>query len=118
MHKGSDIGRAERMGERKHRRKWASAVDFEARAELELRHAGARSTSEPGLSRNLLIDYWMGHENGEMGTRYAKQLIENIEWRKRWAEKVGLGFKLPGLPPGIGQLLTVQYSLFATILHN
>src|SRR2546427_4463700 len=29
----------------------ASAADLEARAELELRHAGARSTSEPGLSR-------------------------------------------------------------------
>ena len=39
-----------------------------------------------------------------MGTRYAKQLIENIEWRKEWAEKVGLGFKLPSLPLEIGQL--------------
>jgi hypothetical protein len=29
----------------------ASTVDLEARAEMELRHAGARSTSEPGLSR-------------------------------------------------------------------
>src|SRR5260370_11342135 len=29
----------------------AAAADLEARAELELRHAGARSTSEPGLSR-------------------------------------------------------------------
>ncbi len=29
----------------------ASAVDLEARAELELRHAGARSPSEPGVSR-------------------------------------------------------------------
>src|ERR1700693_1620341 len=29
----------------------ASAADLEARAELELRHAGARSTSEPGISR-------------------------------------------------------------------
>jgi hypothetical protein len=29
----------------------ASAADLEARTELELRHAGARSTSEPGLSR-------------------------------------------------------------------
>src|SRR5882724_4563502 len=28
----------------------ASAVDLEARSELELRHAGARSTSKPGLS--------------------------------------------------------------------
>ncbi len=55
-------------------------------------------------ARNLLIDYWMGHENREMGTRYAKQLIENIEWRKGWAEKVGLGFKLPSLALGIGQL--------------
>src|SRR5579885_1038831 len=33
-------------------------------------------------ARNLLIDFWMGHENRDMGTRYAKQLIENIEWRK------------------------------------
>ena len=33
-------------------------------------------------ARNLLVDYWMGHENREMGTRYAKQLIENIQWRK------------------------------------
>ena len=55
-------------------------------------------------ARNLLIDYWMGHENREMGTRYAKQLIENIEWRKEWAEKAGLGFKLPRLPLEIGQL--------------
>jgi len=55
-------------------------------------------------AQNLLIEYWMGHENREMGTRYAKQMIENIEWRKEWAEKVGLGFKLPSLPLGIGQL--------------
>src|ERR1700720_2221827 len=48
MHKESDIARAGRMGARKHRRKWVlPAVDLEARAELELRHAGARSTSEP-----------------------------------------------------------------------
>ena len=39
-----------------------------------------------------------------MGARYAKQLIENIDWRKEWAEKVGLGFKLPSLPLEIGQL--------------
>ena len=39
-----------------------------------------------------------------MGTRYAKQLIENIEWRKEWAEKVGLEFKLPSLPLEISQL--------------
>jgi len=55
-------------------------------------------------ARNLLVDYWMGHENREMGTRYAKQLIENIQWRKEWAEKIGLGFKLPTLESSVGLL--------------
>jgi integrase len=55
-------------------------------------------------ARNLLVDYWMGHENREMGTRCAKQLFENIQWRKEWAEKVGLGFKLPTLESSVGLL--------------
>ena len=62
-------------------------------------------------ARALLVDYWMEHENRDMGTRYAKQLLENVEWRKQWAEKVGLGFKLTSLPPGVGkpgQLLRSQ----------
>jgi integrase len=45
--------------------------------------------------RQFLIDYWMGHENNEMSTRYGKQLLEDIEYPKEWAEKVGLGFNLP-----------------------
>jgi hypothetical protein len=45
----------------------------------------------------LLVDYWMSHENREMGTRYAKQLVEEVAWRKQWAKKVGLGFKLSDL---------------------
>jgi hypothetical protein len=48
-------------------------------------------------ARALLVDYWMGHENREMGTRYAKQLVENVEWRKERAEKIGLGFNLSNL---------------------
>ncbi|HKT26349.1 MAG TPA: hypothetical protein VJR04_17195 [Terriglobales bacterium] len=44
---------------------------------------------------SLLIDYWMGHENDEMSTRYGKQLLEDVEYRKEWAEKVSLGFDLP-----------------------
>lgn len=51
----------------------------------------------------LLVDCWMGHENREMGTRYAKQLIEEVAWRKQWAKKVGLGFKLSDLQFEIGQ---------------
>jgi hypothetical protein len=45
--------------------------------------------------RELLIDYWMGHSNTGMGTRYAKQLVENRKFRAEWAEKVGLGFEIP-----------------------
>jgi hypothetical protein len=52
----------------------------------------------------LLVDYWMGHENREMGTRYAKQLVEDVAWRKQWAQKIGLGFKLTDLQLEIGQL--------------
>ena len=37
--------------------------------------AGLKCLSE----KKRLIDDWMGHENRDMGTRYAKQLIENIE---------------------------------------
>ena len=45
--------------------------------------------------RQILIDYWMGHENSEMSSRYGKQLVEDVKYRKEWAEKVGLGFELP-----------------------
>lgn len=54
-------------------------------------------------ARALLVDYWMGHENRDMGTRYAKQLVEDVGWRKQWAEKVGLGFKFTSLQPGVGK---------------
>jgi integrase len=47
--------------------------------------------------RQLLIDYWMAHDNSDMSARYAKQLTEDVEYRQGWAEKVGLGFKLGGL---------------------
>ena len=47
--------------------------------------------------RQLLIDYWMGHENADMSSRYGKQLTEDTEFRQQWAEKVGLGFELPEL---------------------
>jgi integrase len=32
-------------------------------------------------ARTLLIDYWMGHSNGEMSGRYGKQLLDNVSWR-------------------------------------
>lgn len=45
--------------------------------------------------RQVLIDYWMGHENPDMSARYGRQLLEDVKYRKEWAEKVGLGFDLP-----------------------
>ena len=46
-------------------------------------------------ARTLLIDFWMGHANREMSGRYGKQLLDNIQWRRECAAKVGLGFALP-----------------------
>lgn len=46
-------------------------------------------------ARTLLIDYWMGHATGEMSGRYGKQLLNNVQWRRDCAAKVGLGFALP-----------------------
>jgi hypothetical protein len=43
--------------------------------------------------RQILFDYWMGHENPDMSTRYGKQLVEDVKYRKLWAEQVGLGFR-------------------------
>jgi integrase len=62
------------------------------------------SVLQKSEARALLVDYWMGHENREMGTRYAKQLVEDVAWRKQWAKKVGLGFRLTDLQLGVGQL--------------
>jgi len=45
--------------------------------------------------RQILIDYWMGHENPDMSARYGRQLVEDVKYRKQRAEKVGLGFELP-----------------------
>ncbi|HYL46512.1 MAG TPA: tyrosine-type recombinase/integrase, partial [Candidatus Limnocylindrales bacterium] len=47
--------------------------------------------------RQILIDFWMGHENADMSARYGKQLTEDMEFRQQWAEKVGLGFELSQL---------------------
>ena len=64
-------------------------------------------------ARQLLIDYWMGHENPEMSTRYGKQLLEDVQYRKQWAEKVGLGFELPQAQASEPQLV-VSWATCAT----
>ena len=59
-------------------------------------------------ARQLLIDYWMGHENDDMSTRYGKQLLEDVNYRKEWAEKIGLGFDLPTSEPVVIGLRGLQ----------
>ena len=61
------------------------------------------SVLQKSEARALLIDYWMGHENQDMGTRYGQQLLKDAEWRKEWAEKIGVGLKLTSLELRIGQ---------------
>jgi integrase len=63
--------------------------------------------------RTLLIDYWMGHANGEMAGRYGRQLLDNVPWRQDCAAKVGLGFVLPAkavmpLMDKPGQVLEIE----------
>ena len=40
-----------------------------------------------------LIRFWLGHGSNSVTDRYSK-VAEQREWRKEWAEKVGLGFEL------------------------
>ena len=61
------------------------------------------SVLQKSEARTLLVDYWMGHENRDMGTRYGQQLLKDVEWRKEWAEKIGLGFKLTSLELQVGK---------------
>jgi len=59
-------------------------------------------------TRQILIDYWMGHSNPSMGDRYGKQLVEDVEYRQEQAKKVGLGFDLPPSLLGLRGLQTVS----------
>jgi hypothetical protein len=72
-------------------------------------------------ARTLLIDYWMGHANGEMSGRYGKQLLENVMWRQECAARVGLGFTLsiPKEQPHIvGQVVGQVGQVLSTAEHE
>jgi integrase len=61
--------------------------------------------------RQLVIDFWMGHENADMSSRYGKQLRSNKVFLAEWAEKVGLGFEIPEAvisDPGLIALRALQ----------
>jgi integrase len=45
--------------------------------------------------RELLINFWVGHADRDMGSRYANQLVRNAKFRAEWSARVGLGFDIP-----------------------
>ena len=45
--------------------------------------------------------FWMGHEDEEIGDIYSK-LKEDVEFRKDWTTRIGLGFELPSEKAPIG----------------
>jgi integrase len=58
--------------------------------------------------RQLVIDYWMGHENADMSFRYGKQLLSNKTFLAKWADKVGLGFEIPASNPGLSAIRAIR----------
>jgi integrase len=41
-----------------------------------------------------LEKFWMGHANRDVTDKYAEQLKDDVEYRREWVEKAGLGFAL------------------------
>ena len=37
---------------------------------------------------------WMGHAHKDLTDQYAEQLREDVEYRREWCDKIGLGFTL------------------------
>jgi integrase len=58
--------------------------------------------------RMVLINFWIGHADREMSSRYAKQLLDDVEYRQEWATRIGLGFKLPPERPELIGLRGLQ----------
>lgn len=45
-----------------------------------------------------LEKFWIGHANRDVTDKYSEQLKDDVEYRRKWAEKVGLGFVVPHVP--------------------
>jgi integrase len=79
---------------------------------LEIRFHSFRRFRESVLQasecRQLVIDYWMGHENADMSSRHGKQLLSNKTFLAEWAEKVGLGFEIPPPETGLSAIRAIR----------
>jgi hypothetical protein len=38
---------------------------------------------------------WMGHAHKDLTDQYAEQLREDVKYRRKWCERIGLGFYSP-----------------------
>ncbi len=45
-----------------------------------------------------LEKFWIGHASKDITDKYAEQLKDDMEYRREWAERVGLGFVVPRVP--------------------
>jgi integrase len=48
-----------------------------------------------------LEKFWIGHASKDVTDKYAEQLKDDVEYRREWAEKVGLGFVVPRVPQSV-----------------
>jgi hypothetical protein len=42
-----------------------------------------------------LEKFWIGHASKDITDKHAEQLKEDVEYRREWTERVGLGFVVP-----------------------
>ena len=51
-----------------------------------------------------LRKYWMGHPDESLSDLYDK-ISEDVEFRRKWAEKCGFGFELSSVVPNVPKML-------------
>jgi hypothetical protein len=50
-----------------------------------------------------LYKYWMGHAGCDMSDLYDK-IKEDVEFRRKWAERCGFGFELASVVPNVPKI--------------
>jgi Phage integrase, N-terminal SAM-like domain len=64
-----------------------------------------RTHLETSECPEVLRHFWSGHKQTHVSERYIK-LLKKRDWRLQWAERIGLGFELPGAKLGrLGRLI-------------
>jgi hypothetical protein len=51
-----------------------------------------------------LEKFWIGRANKDVTDKYSEQLKDDVEYRRKWAERVGLGFVVPRVPPNVASI--------------